>query len=105
GGGGGRGGRGGGGGGRGEGGGGGKRARHASAVRVRLLRCASRVEALRHGILEIGMRDVDFGIDHGDRHVGAADQAVDVGNLELLQHVLRGISLPRVPARCRHWIA
>src|SRR5262252_8829328 len=56
----------------------------APAVPVRLLRRANRVEALRHGALEVGMRDVDFRIDHRDRHVGAADQAVDVGNLELL---------------------
>ena len=82
----------------------GNRAGHAGAVCVRFLRRAHRVEALRHCALEVGVRDVDFRIDHCDRHVGAANNAVDIGNLELLQHVLRGISLRRVAARRWHWI-
>jgi hypothetical protein len=71
----------------------GNRARHASAVRVRILGRANCVEALRHHALEVRMRDIDFRIDHRDRDIGATDHAVDVGNLELLQHVLRGIAL------------
>ena len=82
----------------------GNRARHAGAVGVGLLRGARRVEALRHRALEVRMRDVDFRIDHRDRHVGATDHAVNLGDLELLQHVLRGISLRRVAARRWHWI-
>jgi hypothetical protein len=66
---------------------------HAGAVCVRFLRRAHRVEALRHRALELGMRHVDLRIDHRDRHVGAAYRAVDVGNLELRQDVLRRVSL------------
>ena len=40
-----------------------------------------------------GCGGIDFRIDHRDRDIGAADDAVDVGNLELLQDVLRGVAL------------
>jgi hypothetical protein len=56
----------------------GNRACHAGAVRVRIFRRANRVEALRHRALEVRMRDVDFRIDHRDRHVGATDHAMNV---------------------------
>ena len=83
----------------------GDRARHAGAVRVRLFRRADRAEALRHHALEVGMRGVDFRIDHRDRDIGAADHAVDVGDLELLEDVLRGVALlAGVAARGRRWI-
>ncbi len=65
---------------------------HAGAVRMRLLRRAHCIEALRHRALEIGVSSVDFRIDHRDRHIGALGYPVDVGNLELLQGVLRGIA-------------
>ena len=78
--------------------------RHAGAVGVGLLRGARRVEALRHRAFEVGVSDVDLRIDHRDRHIGATDHAVNIGNLELLQHVLRGVSLRRVAARRWHWI-
>jgi hypothetical protein len=39
------------------------------------------------------MRSVDLRIDDRDRDIGAPDDAVDVGDLELLQNVLRGVAL------------
>jgi hypothetical protein len=72
---------------------------------VRLLQRAHRVEALRHCALKLGVRDVDLRIDHRDRHVGAPYQAVDAGNLQLVQDILRGISLgAAVAARGRRGI-
>ena len=72
----------------------GHRTRHAGAVGVRLLRCAShRAEALRRHPDEIGMGEIDLRIDHRDRDVGASDHAVDVQHLELLEDVLRGVAL------------
>ena len=83
----------------------GDRARHAGAVRVRLFRRADRAEALRDHALEVGVGGVDFRIDHRDRDIGAADDAVDVGDLELLQDVLRGVTLlAGVAARGRRGI-
>ncbi len=84
----------------------GDRARHAGAVRVRLLLDAGGVVAVDHGAFEIGMAGVDLGIDHRDRDVGCARAAEDVAHLELLQHVLPGIALHAIaradPARaCR----
>ena len=76
------------------------RARHAGAVRVRLVRRAHRVVALRHRSLEIGVGGVDLRIDHRDRHVGAFDHAVHVGEAELLQDVLRGVAGLTLAARC-----
>ena len=84
-------------------------ARHAGAVRVRLVRCARSVVALRHRSFEIGVGGVDLRIDHRDRHVGAFDDAVHVGEAELLQDVLRGVALlgprraPPAPARPAAW--
>src|SRR3954453_20895444 len=67
---------------------------------MRLLRRAHCIEALRHRALEIGVSSVDFRIDHRDRHIGALGYPVDVGNLELLQDVLRGIAwLSSIAAR------
>ena len=65
---------------------------HAGAVRVRLLRRADGAEALGDDALQIGMRRVDLRIDDRDRDIGAPDHAVDVGELELLQNVLRGVA-------------
>jgi hypothetical protein len=63
-------------------------------VGVRLFRCAShRAETLRDHADEIGVSDVDFRIDHRDRDIGAPDHAVNIGHLELLQDVLRGVAL------------
>ena len=67
--------------------------RHAGAVGVRLFRCApNRAEALRDHADQIGVRDIDFGIDHRDGDIGAPHHAVNVGHLELLENVLRGVA-------------
>ena len=42
------------------------------------------------------MRGVDLGIDHGDHDIVAPDHAVNVGDLELLQDVLRRVPLRAV---------
>ena len=83
----------------------GHRACHAGAMRVRLLRRAYRAEALRHHAHEVGMRGVDFRIDHRDRDVGAPDHAVDIQHLELLEDVLRGVALcwPVSPCAAGAW--
>src|SRR5262245_44614353 len=60
---------------------------------MRLLWRADRAEALGDHAFQIGMRGVDLRIDHRDQDVVAPDHAVHVGNLELLQNVLRGVAL------------
>ena len=42
---------------------------------------------------QIGVRDIDFGVDHRDRDIGAPDHAVNVQHLELVENVLRGVAL------------
>ena len=74
---------------------------HAGAVRVRRFLRADRAEALCDHALQVGMCRVDLRVHHRDRNVGASDQAVNVGELELLQDVLRGIALlGGIAARC-----
>ena len=74
-------------------------ARHAGAVRVRLVRRAHRVVALCHRPLEIRVGGVDLGVDHRNRYVGASDHAVHVAEAELLQDVLRRVAGLTVAAR------
>jgi hypothetical protein len=44
-------------------------------------------------ILQIGMAAVDFRIDHADRNIGAFEHAMDIGKLQLAEHVLSGVAL------------
>ena len=74
-------------------------ARHAGAVRVRLVRRAHRVVALCHRPLEIRVGGVDLGVDHRNRYVGASDHAVHVAEAELLQDVLRRVAGLTLAAR------
>ena len=75
-------------------------ARHAGAVRVRLLRRADGAELLRDHALQIGVGGIDLRVDDRDRYIGAPDHAVNVGDLQLLQDVLRGVAFrTRISAR------
>ena len=54
---------------------------------------AGGVETAGDDAFEIGMAAVDFRIDHGDRNVGPLDCAMDIGKVQLAEHVLSGVAL------------
>ncbi len=55
------------------------RAGNASAVHMRCLAGAERIETVGHGASEFGMTRIDAGVDHGDQHVGAARERMRLG--------------------------
>ena len=63
---------------------------HAGAVRVRLIGPADGVVFLGDRAREIGMLVVDLGVDHGDQHVVAGRDLVDLGKPQLVDDILVG---------------
>jgi hypothetical protein len=61
-------------------------------VRVRHRCTATRVVAIGHHAGEIGMADVDFGIDYRDGDIVAPGEAMDFVQMELVDDILSGIA-------------
>ena len=68
------------------------RAGHSGAVRMRLVAPADGVEPLDDGALEVGMLEVDLGIDHRHQHIASGRHAMNVAQPQLVDDVLCGIA-------------
>ena len=68
------------------------RARDAGAVDMRAFLAAERVEAARNRVREFRMLEIDSGIDHGDRDVGAMGQRMGQRQSKFRERILGGIT-------------
>ena len=68
------------------------RSRDGSAVGMRLLAGADRVEAFCDHALELGMGGIDAGIDHRDQHLLALGERVGLRQAKLGEGILPGIA-------------
>ena len=65
---------------------------HAGAMRMRRLVGTGGIELTAEDAFEVGVTGIDLRIDHRDWDIGALDSAVDVGEPQLAQDVLRGVA-------------
>ena len=60
---------------------------------VRTFLAAERVERRDRDVSEFGMFEIDTGIDHGNRHIGAMGKRVRLRQAKFRKRILRRIAL------------